>query len=265
MTTAWRLFLDDPADGSMNMARDEVHLSVAEQGGPPSLRLYAWKNPTLSLGAHQSAADADLRACRRLGVDLVRRPTGGGAVLHHHEITYAVTGRLGEAPFPRSVVAVYEKIAAALVAGMARLGVAAVASRTVASGLAPAHCFGEPSSRELIARGRKLAGSAQLRRRGAFLQHGSILVDFDAELLGEVLPASKEAPRPATLRDLTARTIPRGEIVQALTEAFAETLGVSLQPAREDPGEGEQIAQLRFSKYLDAQWTLEGRVRDPRS
>src|SRR6185503_4836731 len=100
MTTAWRLFLDDPADGSMNMARDEVHLSVAERGGPPSLRLYAWKSPTLSLGAHQSAADADMRACRRLGVDLVRRPTGGGAVLHHHEITYAVTGRLGEAPFP---------------------------------------------------------------------------------------------------------------------------------------------------------------------
>src|SRR4029453_7351760 len=144
MSAAWRLFLDEPADGSMNMARDEARLLAPERGASPALRIYSWKRPTLSLGAHQSAADVDLHACRRLGVDLVRRPTGGGAVLHHHEVTYAVTGRLGEDPFPRSVVAVYEVIAEALVAAMARLGVIAEASRAAVGGGGTAHCFGPP-------------------------------------------------------------------------------------------------------------------------
>src|SRR5438093_12846375 len=114
------------------MARDEVLLGAAARGALPTLRLYAWARPTLSLGAHQSAADADLAACRRLGVDLVRRPTGGGAVLHHVEVTYAVAGRLGAPPFPRSVIALYDSIAGALISALARLGVQAETSRDVA-------------------------------------------------------------------------------------------------------------------------------------
>lgn len=261
MTDSWRLFLDGPADGAMNMARDEVHLQSTEQGARPALRLYSWKRPTLSLGAHQSAADADLHACRCLGVDLVRRPTGGGAVLHHHEVTYAVTGRLGVDPFPRSVVAVYEVIAEALVAAMGRLGVVAQTVRTVSAGRAPANCFGAPSSRELVAQGRKLAGSAQLRRRGAFLQHGSILLDFDAALLAEVLPASKGSLSPATLRDLTGAPVAREDVESALAAAFAERLPMGLERAADDPAECEGTARLRFRKYLDAEWTLNGRVR----
>jgi len=261
MTQPWRLLLDGPADGASNMARDEARLAATERGARPALRIYSWKRPTLSLGAHQSAGDADLHACRRLGVDLVRRPTGGGAVLHHHEVTYAVTGRLGEDPFPRSVIAVYEVIAEALVAAMGRLGVSAEASRNASTRRAPANCFGEPRGRELVAKGRKLAGSAQLRRRGAFLQHGSILVDFDGALLGDVLPASKGAPSPATLRDLAGRTVAREEVERALAASFAESLATRLEPAEEDPAESEEAARLRFTKYLDAQWTLEGRVR----
>src|SRR2546422_813778 len=111
----WRLLREPPADGAANMARDDALLASALRGAPPTLRLYAWLRPTLSLGAHQSGEDANLHACRRLGVDLVRRPTGGGAVLHDAEVTYAVSGRLGEEPFPSSVVGVYEGIAAALV------------------------------------------------------------------------------------------------------------------------------------------------------
>jgi lipoate-protein ligase A len=262
MSAAWRLFLDEPADGSMNMARDEARLLATERGASPALRIYSWKRPTLSLGAHQSAADVDLHACRRLGVDLVRRPTGGGAVLHHHEVTYAVTGRLGEDPFPRSVVAVYEVIAEALVAAMARLGVIAEASRAAVGGRAPAHCFGAPSSRELVAQGRKLAGSAQLRRREAFLQHGSILMDFDGALLGEILPASKGSPDPATLREKAGRVVTCQEVEGALAASFAERLARDLERTEEDPSESEEAARLRFRKYLDAEWTLHGRVRE---
>jgi lipoate-protein ligase A len=262
MTEPWRLILDGPADGSMNMARDEALLAAAGRGARPALRLYSWKRPTLSLGAHQSAADVDLHACRRLGVDLVRRPTGGGAVLHDCEVTYAVAGRLGEAPFPRSVVAVYEVIAGALVAAMARLDVRAEASRGAATGRAPVNCFGAPSSRELVAQGRKLAGSAQLRRRGAFLQPGSILLAFDGALLGEVLPASRDSGPPATLRGLAGRPVAREEAERALEAAFAERLPAGLERASEDRAESEEAARLRCRKYLDAEWTLHGRVRD---
>jgi lipoate-protein ligase A len=244
------------------MARDEARLAATERGAPQALRLYSWKRPTLSLGAHQSASDSDLHACRRLEVDLVRRPTGGGAVLHHHEVTYAVTGRLGEAPFPRSVVAVYGVIAEALVGAMARLGVRAEASRGASTGRAPASCFGAPSSRELIVQGRKLAGSAQLRRRGAFLQHGSILMNFDAALLGEVLPASKEMPRPATLRELLGRPVAREEVEAAIVAAFKDRWPQGFGAQVDDALENEAAAQLRFRKYLDAQWTLRGRARE---
>ena len=182
-------------------------------------------------------------------------------MLHQHEVTYAVTGRLGEDPFPRSVVAVYGVIAEALVAAMGRLGVVAEAARTVSVGRAPASCFGAPSSRELVARGRKLAGSAQLRRRGAFLQHGSILLDFDGPLLGEVLPASKGSPTPATLRKLVGGRVAREDVTSALAAAFAERFPMGLEQAADDPAESEETARLRFRKYLDAEWTLHGRVR----
>src|SRR5437867_13293237 len=121
----WRLLREGRADGAANMARDEALLDSALRGGPPTLRIYSWLRPTLSLGAHQPSSDTDLRACRRLGVDLVRRPTGGGAVLHDVEVTYAVAARFGEGPVPSSVIGVYEGISSALVAGLGLLGVPA--------------------------------------------------------------------------------------------------------------------------------------------
>lgn len=300
----WRLLREAPADGAANMACDEALLESVRRGAPPTLRLYAWMRPTLSLGAHQPGGDADLPACRRLGVDLVRRPTGGGAVLHDQEITYSVTGRLCEDPFPPSVVAVHERIAAALVAGLRLLAVPAEMAPSGYTGRAPADCFSRASRREVVVAGRKLAGSAQLRRRTAFLQHGSILLDFDADRLREVLrPARGEAipgspthrpvstPRPglpieapesaggsapsiaraavashgsappATLRGCLGRPIEQEELEAALVTGFESTFSATLQPGALDPDEAVHAARLRTFKYLDALWTISGRVR----
>lgn len=256
------------------MARDEALLASAEAGAPPALRLYGWTTPTLSLGAHQPSSDADQQACRDRGVALVRRPTGGGAVLHDRELTYSVTGRIGEAPFPSSVVALYDAIAAALIAGLRVVGVAAEASRGAHRGRAPADCFGAPSARELVVGGRKLVGSAQVRRRGAFLQHGSILLDLDAALLARVLKpaagregveavpgASPAHPSATTLLALLGREVPREELGAAIAEGFRISFGARLEGSALDGAETEAAARLRAFKYLDALWTLEGRVR----
>jgi len=286
---SWRLLRDSATDGAANMARDEALLASAARGATPTLRLYAWIRPTLSLGAHQPGADADLHACRRRGVDLVRRPTGGGAVIHDAEVTYAVAGRLGQSPFPYSVVGVYEGIAAALVAALARMNVPAVAGCSATRERPPADCFARPAHREILVGGRKLIGSAQLRRRGAFLQHGSILLDFDPARLREVLQAAaRETPgttpptsqslqgaqgplasaengvgprAPMTLREWTGRAVSPTEVEDALIRGFASAFGSGFEPGALDARESEESATLRASKYLDALWTLEGRIR----
>ena len=286
--SVWRLLRDGARDAAENMARDEALLDSAERGSPPTLRLYAWTRPTLSLGAHQPGSDADLDACRRLGVDLVRRPTGGGAVLHDAELTYAVAARVGQGPFPASVIGVYERIAAALVAGLEGLGVSAESARAEGAGRSPADCFARPSSREILVAGRKLIGSAQVRRRGAFLQHGSILIAFDPYRLALVLPggaaesthrapaprgSETESPRstgrgpgvdpagPATLREATGRAITRGEVEEAVCGGFRRALGAGFREDGLDDAEAAFAARLRAFKYLDASWTLEGRAR----
>ena len=276
----WTVCVRPEAGKAKNISRTprldrNALLSSVGDGAVPVVRLYAWRCPTLSLGAHQSARDVDLEACRRLGVDVVRRPTGGRAVLHDAEVTYSVAGRLGERPFGSSVTGIYDRVAEALVAGLAILSVPAeTACRTMPDGVVrsfatgsvpPADCFARPSRREILVGGRKLVGSAQLRRRGAFLQHGSILLGFDVERMRSVLSpeagGSASSP-PMTLGEWSSGKITRDEVEQAVIAGFERALDARLAPvAGLEPAEAEHAALLRAFKYLDAQWTLEGRVR----
>src|SRR5262245_5669235 len=189
---AWRLIVDGGADAAQNMAIDEAILESYEGGDaarPPTLRLYGWSMPTYSLGRTQRAVtDATIERLLAAGFEVVRRPTGGDAVLHEHERTYAVVGALGSEAFPRGVVATYARIARALVVSLTALGIRGVAS----SGEGPAPrsprssvCFERLAGCEVTAGGRKLIGSAQARRRRAFLQHGSIPIRLDARRLAE--------------------------------------------------------------------------------
>ena len=157
--TAWRLLVDSPGDGAWNMAVDEALLSSysRDQGrAPATLRLYGWRTPTLSLGRGQSGqASCDRHFLRRQGIDLVRRPTGGLAVLHDAERTYAIVGSLHRPPFAGGVMATYRKIAAALVRAMEILGLEAQAVDVDTSRRAPRprtadpSCFALTSSHEI--------------------------------------------------------------------------------------------------------------------
>src|SRR6478672_396632 len=198
----WRLLLSPAAGGAENMALDEALMSRARETGEFTLRVYSWASPTLSLGRNQSARRVyDLDRIRARGMRVVRRPTGGRAILHHREITYSVTAPTADAGDLRES---YERINRVLVSGLERLGVrteiAAPAGRAMPPG--PAPCFDTPSAGELVVEGKKLAGSAQWRSDGALLQHGSILVEDDQSTLAELSAEPQRAiPAPATLSE----------------------------------------------------------------
>jgi lipoate-protein ligase A len=247
----WRLLRNGAHDGAENMAADEALLRLMDvrlrAGGEPVpiLRLYAWRPAAVSAGRHQDLAEACcLPACHAEGVDVVARPTGGRAVLHDEEVTFAVIaparGRFGGA----GVVEASRTISLALVRGLRRLGVDATAARgtTLAAGRARREaCFAATARAEVVARGRKLCGSAQFRGRDAVLQHGSLPIVLDADRHGRLLGAdpevlSRKAVGLAECLDVAPR---REDVETALALGFAEELGADLQPDELDVEEAE--------------------------
>ena len=250
----WRLLLTDPASGPENMALDEALMDRAGSTGEWVLRVYSWAVPTLSLGRHQGARAAyDPAMLAGAGIAVVRRPTGGRAVLHDREVTYSVTGPAADAgPLRES----YRRINRLLVDGLRSVGVeveVAATTRVPRPDLSP--CFEEASPGELTAGGRKLAGSAQWREHGALLQHGSILVDGDQAPVSTLLrqPASAP-PAPATLRSLLGRAPGVGEVAAALFDAVRrrEDARAALLPL--DRALRAATAERRH-RYDDPSWT----------
>lgn len=227
MSARFRLLVDPAAPGARNMRVDEALLdrAASDPAFVPVLRLYGWSPPALSLGRNQRAAEAhDPEALARLGIDLVRRPTGGEAVLHEHERTYAVVARLRRGPFPGGVVDGYARIARAIVAGLGRLGVAAVAvppGPASARGRGPV-CYDRLGAHEIAVSGRKLVGSAQARRRGAFLQHGSIPLRLDAARLAAAVGRPTDPARWTDLATAAGRAVAADELDRAIVAGFAE-------------------------------------------
>ncbi len=190
MANTWRVILDESLPGIENMARDAAILAETEKLDSPmtTLRFYRWIIPTLSIGNKQDARKCvDLEYCRKNGIDLVRRPTGGGAVLHHLELTYSIISNdVDYFPNP-NIMETYRLIAGALARGLESLGIASdlveheisdqERSRNYIQN--PVPCFSLPSNFEISVKGRKIIGSAQKRLKTAFLQHGSIPYQFD--------------------------------------------------------------------------------------
>ncbi|MBF0171383.1 MAG: lipoate--protein ligase family protein [Nitrospinae bacterium] len=176
----WRLILDPPSDGERNMAIDACLLEEAVNGAPPTLRLYGWERPTLSIGYAQPLDEIDTDAAARFGVPIVRRPTGGRAVYHHKEVTYAVA--LGEsAPHYGSLREIYMLAEKAIEDALRELGVPVDLEPRDASGVRSACCFSSRTRHEITVGGKKVVGSAQRRVRGGALQHGSVILSMDTK------------------------------------------------------------------------------------
>lgn len=232
------------------MAVDHSLLRAA-QGGAAFLRLYRWAPPCLSFGRNEPArARYDRDAVRRLGLDTVRRPTGGRAVWHDAELTYAVAAP--SAVFG-SLAETYISIHRMLADGLRRLG-ASVALASRPSGRAPSPgagaCFATPVGGELVARGSKLAGSAQVREGRAFLQHGSILLEDGQDVVARVARGVAAAAAATSLTDLLGRAepVPFDEVAVAIAE----------QARRVWPGDWRRAAAPRVpsaGRYADPAWT----------
>ena len=259
----WRLLDTPPAPGAWNMAVDEALAESVRAGGPPVLRFYRWKPGCLSLGRNQPAEGRyDLARLAAHGFEVVRRPTGGRAVLHHRELTYSVAVPDTALGSPR---AAYAAINRALVAGLRRLGVAAALQpetgrRAPAPSLAP--CFAEPVEGEVVAGGRKLVGSAQRRLEGVLLQHGSLPIHDDQRLVAELRVGESEEGEgteggdgaPATLAALLGAEPAWEALTRALAAGWEEALGVTLR-ADALTAEEEARAAALAARYAAPAWT----------
>jgi lipoate-protein ligase A len=239
------------------MARDAALLARAARTGESVFSVYSWERPTLSFGRNQRARGQYHRArIDERDMDVVRRPTGGRAILHHREITYSVTAPLTES---ESLRAAYERINLILLDGLLRLGVkASIAAGGKALKPGPTPCFELPSDGEITAAGRKLVGSAQWRGESAFLQHGSILVDDDQTSLASLASGDADGPvvappAPATLRSLLCRAPEPEELAAAMFDSVRGRENVEGAALSED--EIRAAALEIVPEYLDDAWT----------
>lgn len=248
----WLFLESEPDDGAGNMALDEALMARASRTGEAVFRVYSWTGPTLSLGRNQRARDDyDRDAARALGVEFVRRPTGGRALLHHHEITYSATlpaTTAGDAD------AAYAFLNDVLLGALEELGVSARrATETVSipPGLRP--CFDAPSEHEIVVGDRKLVGSAQWRRGGALLQHGSILVRDDQGVIARVMKSPITPPAAATLFDALGRDPSVAEVAALMRASLTRHVAGNVAEF-DDAQLARDAAALRFT-YSDDTWT----------
>jgi lipoyl(octanoyl) transferase len=252
-TRRWRTLLTPADAGVANMALDEALMERSAATGEWICRIYGWAEPTISLGRNQSALRHYDRAAMERRVAVVRRPTGGRAILHHREVTYCVTGPSTDAGGLHESYVLINRL---LVDGLRSMGVEAEVAQSDVQAMqpGPVPCFDHPSSGELVARGRKLVGSAQWRSEHALLQHGSILIDDDQGQLTEFLTTPSALPPPAaTLRELLGDAPSIEDVARAIFSAVAA----------DDPGatplpldEHLLASQSRLAeRYADPAWT----------
>ncbi|MDR0525184.1 MAG: lipoate--protein ligase family protein [Spirochaetaceae bacterium] len=230
--------------GWYNLGLDEALLeAVAREASPPVLRFYGWRPAAVSLGYFQSLEEeVDAAACRREGVDIVRRVSGGGAVFHHRELTYSIILPEHHPLAGKNIQESYSILAPGIIRGLALLG--------VSGEFAPIN--------DILAGGRKVSGNAQTRRRGGVLQHGTVLLDLDVELMFSLLkvPPVKVSgliqdvkDRVTCLKALVGRMVSYEEAESALLEGFRAGLSLDFSESvltEEEETQGQLIGRAKF-------------------
>jgi len=260
----WRLLQHPPALGPWNMAVDEAIVRAVGDGqAPVTLRFYQWSAPTVSLGYSQSApGGVDEVACRREGVVMVRRITGGRAVLHHRELTYSVSLALQDEWGSLSVSEAFARIALGLLRGLLRLGVQArlgASESLPGAGGESAPCFLARRMPAILVDERKLVGSAQRRWSRSLLQHGCLLLDFDPGLHRAVFPTwpcVDPWEGVTSLRRLLGRVPPIDEIVFAFAAGWREVFGGRWLLGELGSEEMRGAAELVRTRYGTSAWTF---------
>ncbi|MEW6115862.1 MAG: biotin/lipoate A/B protein ligase family protein [Nitrospirota bacterium] len=268
----WRFIDSGPCDAACNMALDEaIALSVRKGEAPPTLRLYGWCRPSVSLGSFQKITDINVPYCTLCRIPIVRRPTGGRGILHGDELTYSFSAK-NEYPFSRGLLDTYREISKAFSSALSMLGLEVEVKREREPGRNPTRsplCFQSTSFGEISVKGKKLIGSAQKRWQDGFLQQGSIPYSIDCEQLEAVFKVRSKvnsesasrvthyASRPSAMVGLK-ELIPgfnQEEFKACLRRSFERSFGITLADVPLSPQEQALAQGLLLEKYQDRQWT----------
>lgn len=263
----WRLIDDRPANGGRNMAVDVAILdSVIAGDTPPTVRFYGWSPYCLSLGYGQRWREVDLERLDARGYDLIRRPTGGRAVLHADEFTYSIALPPGHPLTAGSITDSYYRISVALLDALNRVGVAAQSEKSdhIQQSANPI-CFEVTSDYEIAFEGRKLIGSAQMRRRGGLLQHGSLPLTGDITKICDLLRYDHESDRIAAIESIHAHAITleqalrghvpdRKVIVENAVNAIGSIFNIQLVSGQLTDTESSHADELAYQLYENRDW-----------
>ncbi len=235
----------------------------------PTLRLYSWDPPCLSLGHAQSFADVDMDRVRANGWEVVRRLTGGRAILHTDELTYSVTGSADEPVLAGGILESYNRLAQALLYAVRELGLPVEMKEYESIGHASGEknpvCFEVPATYEITVNGKKLIGSAQARKKEGVLQHGSLPLTGDLAricqaLIFKDLAARENAAQRLLARATTVRSVLGSETdwetaARSFVHGFESQLGINFQPGELSRSESERADELVREKYGHPSWT----------
>lgn len=274
MAMNWRVIFDEAHDAVYNMAVDEALLYSQRAGdAPPTLRFYAWQPAALSIGYFQKVRqEVNVAACEQRGISLVRRMTGGRAVLHDAELTYSIVVPETHPLLPPTLLGSYRILSQGLIAGLRALNVPAEmtlpgaafgqSSRLPKNGA----CFDAPSFYEITVDRKKLLGSAQVRKEGILLQHGSLLCDFAPEALTDLLLFPDGGERERCLKLLVAKATSLQAILgqiptytamaHTMASAFADALGIKLIAGELTLAEKAMAGKLMIEKYSTDDWNF---------
>lgn len=272
-SSTWRYLDTGFLSGCENMAIDEAIFLSCQQGKSlPTIRLYGWTPPAISLGYFQKAENAiNFEACKRRGVDVVKRLSGGRAVLHDKELTYSLICPEGTPPFGKTILETYKTISMCLISALKNLNldVKWVTSKEKHSSFRHLNdktvsCFSSPSWYEITVEGKKICGSAQKRGGGTWLQHGAILLEHDVEMLVEVLKSGKSKQEfmdeicssTTSINNHLGKKIDFYELKALVLKGFEANLGIILERGNLTSHEYKLKNQLLKEKYQNKQWNL---------
>lgn len=275
MTNNW-IFIDSgKQDAAYNMALDEALLEWHAEGLiPPVIRFYQWEPAALSIGYFQRVErDIHLPAVKEMGLGFVRRPTGGRAVLHEHELTYSVIVSEDYPDMPKTVTEAYRVISEGILQGFRNLGLQAEFSvpetdsqREALSQPKSAVCFDAPSWYELVVEGKKVAGSAQTRQKGVILQHGAILIDLDEDKYLNCFSYESEEKRQkvkerlsqkaVSINKIISKTIEVEQCIPAFKNGFESALNIHLTSFSLTPEQQQYVENLADTRYRSDEWNF---------
>ena len=264
----WRLLITPPRRGAWNMALDEAILEHMGRGDSlPTLRLYAWDPACLSLGQAQPFSDVDVKRLKERGWEVVRRATGGRAILHTDELTYSVIAPNDEPGVAGTVLESYNRLAQALLLAVKKLELSVEMKQGKRDGNTTPNpvCFEVPSTYEITVDGKKLIGSAQARKKEGVLQHGSLPLTGDLSRICQALVFENESAREdaskrllaraVTVESALGRSISWEQAAQAFIHAFEAQLGLSLKRGELSESESRRAEELIQEKYDHPSWT----------